>query len=114
MRLLTHLEGSNDTFSDPNAVLYRHGAIEQWLLVLEHIFVVSRWEPLHCHHYARHLENQLDPSDLKPDALPTCPKQRPDFPLSSSSESGFFFWGIIEDPVLYASLSWTKPNSALL
>jgi len=60
----------------------------------------------------------------------TFPNRRPDFPRRSSRESGFFFWGIILDPVLlkamnqqaivhsrptylYASLKVINPNSAV-
>lgn len=33
------------------------------------------------------------------------PKTRPDLPRRSSSESGFFFWGMIDEPVLMSAAS---------
>jgi hypothetical protein len=42
------------------------------------------------------------------------PSKRPDLPRRSSSASGFFFCGIREDPVEYASDSFTIPNCPLL
>ena len=44
---------------------------------------------------------------MKPVSVPI---SRPALPRSSSSASGFFFCGISEDPVEYASLSLTIPN----
>ena len=41
------------------------------------------------------------------------PKTRPVLPRISSAMSGFFFCGIIDEPVVYASDSSTKPNSQL-
>ena len=37
--------------------------------------------------------------------------RRPDLPRANSATSGFFFCGMIEDPVEYASWSLTKPAS---
>ena len=36
---------------------------------------------------------------------------RPDLPRAISAASGFFFWGMIEDPVEYASSNFAQPNS---
>ena len=41
------------------------------------------------------------------------PTTRPDLPRVSSAKSGFFFCGMMEDPVEYSSLSVTKPNSVV-
>ncbi len=43
----------------------------------------------------------------------SAPKTRPVFPRINSGTSGFFFWGMIELPVAWASGSLTKWNSAL-
>ena len=32
---------------------------------------------------------------------------------SSSAASGFFFWGMIDEPLVHASGSSTKPNSSV-
>mmetsp|Transcript_2445 Transcript_2445/g.6263 ORF Transcript_2445/g.6263 Transcript_2445/m.6263 type:complete len:202 (+) Transcript_2445:357-962(+) len=42
------------------------------------------------------------------------PCTRPALPLMSSSASGFFFCGMSDDPVAYASLHCTNPNWPLL
>src|ERR1700684_1048398 len=39
------------------------------------------------------------------------PISRPALPLASSATSGFFFCGMIEDPVAYASSISAQPNS---
>ena len=39
------------------------------------------------------------------------PIKRPAFPRASSATSGFFFCGIIEEPVEYASATLAHPNS---
>ena len=39
------------------------------------------------------------------------PTKRPDFPRASSAMSGFFFCGMIDDPVAQASSSRAQPNS---
>src|SRR3954452_7537249 len=39
------------------------------------------------------------------------PRKRPDFPRASSATSGFFFCGMIDDPVAQASSSRAQPNS---
>ena len=44
---------------------------------------------------------------MKPVSVPI---SRPALPRSSSSASGFFFCGISDEPVEYASLSLTIPN----
>ena len=41
------------------------------------------------------------------------PTTRGAFARSSSAASGFFFWGMIDEPELHASGSSQKPNSAL-
>ena len=38
------------------------------------------------------------------------PMSLPDFPLTSSARSGFFFWGIIDEPVVRSSGSEMKLN----
>ena len=42
-----------------------------------------------------------------------CPTIRGALPRSSSAASGFFFWGMIEEPELHSSGSSQKPNSLL-
>ena len=39
------------------------------------------------------------------------PTTRPDLPRISSAKSGFFFWGMMLEPVLKESDKVTKPNS---
>ena len=39
------------------------------------------------------------------------PMTEPVLPLTSSAMSGFFFWGMMEDPVVYLSSISTNPNS---
>ncbi len=38
---------------------------------------------------------------------------RPDLPRTTSATSGFFFWGIMDEPVAWASAISTKPNSCV-
>ncbi len=39
------------------------------------------------------------------------PMTPPVFPRTSSAISGFFFWGMIDEPVVYLSSISTNPNS---
>ena len=75
--------------------LKRVHRVEQVLLVLLQILVVSERKPMHHAMQSAQMETT-----------------RGAFARSSSAASGFFFWGMIEEPALHASGNSQKPNSA--
>ena len=50
---------------------------------------------------------------MTPCSADRCATTRGAFARSSSAASGFFFWGMIDEPDVQASGSVTKPNSSL-
>ena len=89
-----HAQGRDHAGEGRQEHLERFDRVEDGLLVLLQVAVVGQREPL---------ERGQQPGEVA--------DQPPALPRASSAMSGFFFCGMIEDPVEYASSRVTKPNS---